>query len=63
MNLQERVTALMFEENNRVLSRVRPRYRVVNHDREVLERAGLPQEEEQLRLVEVELEVVGRLPS
>jgi hypothetical protein len=26
MNLQERVTALMFEENDRVLSRVTPRF-------------------------------------
>jgi hypothetical protein len=36
---------------------------VVNRDREVFEWAGLPREEEQFRLVEVELEVVGRHPS
>ena len=36
---------------------------VVNPDGEVLERAGLPQEEEQLCHLEVELEVVGRHPS
>ena len=36
---------------------------VVNLDGEFLERAGLPCEKEQLCLVEVELEVVGRHPS
>jgi hypothetical protein len=36
---------------------------VVNWDGEVFEWAGLPWKEEQLRLVEVELEVVGRHPS
>jgi hypothetical protein len=60
MNLQERVTYLMFAESDRVLSRVTPRFfalwegdRVVNHDGDVLEWAGLPWEEEQLRLVKV----------
>ena len=36
---------------------------VVNRDREVLERVGLPLEEEQLYLVKVEREVVGGKPS
>jgi hypothetical protein len=42
MNLQERVTALVFAENNRLLSRVTPRF-------------FTPREEEQRCLVEVEL--------
>ena len=72
MNLQERVTALMFAENDRVLSRVTPRFfalwegdnlQFVICDGEVLERAGLSWEEDQLRFVEVELEVMGRHPS
>ena len=65
MNLQEQVTSLMFAENDRVLSRVPPRFfctlgggfcGVVNRDGEVFERAGLPREEEQFSLVKVELE-------
>jgi hypothetical protein len=74
MNLQEQVTALVFAENVRVLSRVQGHASVlctlggghrgvVNWDGEVLERESLPREEGQLRLVEVELEVVGRHPS
>ena len=59
---------MMFAENDRLLSRVTPSLfvlsegdnsGVVNRDGEVLDWAGLPREEEQLRLVEVELEVVG----
>ena len=54
----------MFAENNRDLcSRDLWTLGVVNRDEEVLEWAGFPQEEEQLRLVEVEPEVVGRHPS
>ena len=59
----------MFAENNRVLSRVTPRFFALwegdtvklSTVMEVLERAGLPREKEQRRLVEVE--VVGRHPS
>ena len=63
---------MMFAENGRVLSRVTPRFfafcgqrhrGVVKRDGEVLERAGLPREEEQLCLVRVALEVVGRHPN
>jgi hypothetical protein len=71
MNLQERVTALMFAENYRVLSRVRSRLLALwegdtvelSTMMEVLERAGFPREEVQLHLVEVKLKVVGRRPS
>jgi hypothetical protein len=49
MNLQEQVTALMFAENDTVF----PHCGVVSCDGEVFEWAGLPQEEEQLRLVDV----------
>jgi hypothetical protein len=71
MNLQEPVTTLMVTENNRLLSRVTPRFfslwegdtGVVNHYGEVFERAGLPWEEEQFCLVDDKLEVVGRHPS
>ena len=70
MNLQERATALMLVENDRVLSRITPRFLalweedtgVVNRDGEIMERAVLPREEEQLRLAEVQLEVVIRHP-
>ena len=60
---------MMFAENDRVLSRVMPRYvctlggGVVDRDGEVLEPAGLPREEKQFPLVKVELEVVGRHPT
>jgi hypothetical protein len=71
MNLQERATALMLVENDRVLSRITPKVlsalggghnAVVNRDGEIMERAVLPREEEQLRLAEVQLEVVIRHP-
>jgi hypothetical protein len=71
MNLQERVTALMFTENDRVLSMVMPRLLalwegntgVVNSDGGVFMRAGLPWDEQQFHLVEIKLEVVGRHQS
>ena len=60
----------MLVENDRVLSRVTPRFFALWEDdsvelsavMEVFERAGLPREEEQLRLAEVQLEVVIRHP-
>ena len=62
-----RGTALMFSENDRVLSKVMPRFFALWEgdivELSTLELAGLPRVEEQLRLVEVELEVVGRHPS
>ena len=62
---------MMFAELNRVLSRVTPRFFALwegdtvelSTMREVLEQAGLPHEEAQLRLAKVELEVVGQHPS
>ena len=52
MDLQECVTALMFAKNDRVLSRVTSRLFVPWE--------GDTVEEEQLGLVDIELEVVGR---
>jgi hypothetical protein len=62
MNLQDQVTALMFPENDRVLSRVIPKFFAhwEGGDGGVVNRDG---EEEQVRLVEFELEVVDRHPS
>ena len=67
MSLQERVTALMFAENEghaKVLCTLGGGHRgVVNCDGEVFERAGLPREEETLHPVKVELELVGQHPN
>ena len=67
MNLQECVTALMFAENDRLLSRVTPRFFALWEGNTVelstvMERS-LSGQKEQCRLVEVALEVVGRHPS
>ena len=68
MNLQDRVTALMFAENDRVLSRVTPRFFALWEGDTVemstvmrsLSGAGLPREEEQLHFVSLAREGGGR---